>query len=198
MEIKVKAFGEYQTNCYILTKKEQSLIIDPGIGASKWVIENAKNPLAILNTHGHFDHVWSNKELKEKLDIPICIHYKDSFMLESDPFGMGMPMSIPDIEFSGDQGIDFGVFKVNFFHFPGHTPGCGIYEIEGNIFSGDFIFDNSVGRADFPYSSPKTMRQSIKNFLKLFKTDMPIYPGHGAPTSVSKAQIFLPRWLKYI
>ena len=68
-------FGEYQTNCYLVfnkTKKE-ALIVDPGIGASTWIIDTLKNtnaiPLAILNTHGHFDHVWSNAELLEQKGI---------------------------------------------------------------------------------------------------------------------------------
>jgi len=200
MEIKVKAFGEFQTNCYILIDKNRSIIIDPGVGASEWVMQNAPKPMAILNTHGHFDHVWSNKELKRQFDIPICIHKDDSFMLETDPFDYGTPISVADIEFGGDEEINFGVFDIKFFHFPGHSPGTGVYVINDNIFSGDFVFDNSIGRADLPYSSPSNMKKSIKRFLELFKeeNDMPIYPGHGSATTIKKAHKFLPSWLRYI
>ena len=97
-------FGEYQTNCYLVfnkTKKE-ALIVDPGIGASTWIIDTLKNtnaiPLAILNTHGHFDHVWSNAELLEHFaGIPLLCPYEDAFMLEKDCFSTGLPSSIPTL-----------------------------------------------------------------------------------------------------
>ena len=67
MTIKSQAMGSYQTNCYIVTINDKDLIIDPGMDATQWVIDNTTNPIAILNTHGHFDHVWSNAQLKTKL-----------------------------------------------------------------------------------------------------------------------------------
>lgn len=65
MNIKVKPMGEYQTNCYIVSINDMDFIIDPGMGATEWVMQNVTNPIAILNTHGHFDHVWSNAELQK-------------------------------------------------------------------------------------------------------------------------------------
>ncbi|HHH51826.1 MAG TPA: MBL fold metallo-hydrolase, partial [Campylobacterales bacterium] len=59
MEIKMQPMGAYQTNCYIVTVEGKDIIIDPGVGATQWVLCNIQNPIAILNTHGHFDHVWS-------------------------------------------------------------------------------------------------------------------------------------------
>ena len=64
MDIKVHPMGDYGTNCYIVSIDEKDFIIDPGVGATAWVKQNAKNPVAVLNTHGHFDHVWSNQEVK--------------------------------------------------------------------------------------------------------------------------------------
>ena len=65
MKIKSKACGDYGTNCYIVEINQKELIIDPGMDAAMWVLQEVRHPVAILNTHGHFDHVWSNAELKE-------------------------------------------------------------------------------------------------------------------------------------
>ncbi|HIP31040.1 MAG TPA: MBL fold metallo-hydrolase, partial [Sulfurospirillum arcachonense] len=85
MTIKYQPMGAYQTNCYIVEVEGKEFIIDPGMDATDWVLKNTTNPVAILNTHGHFDHVWSNKELKEKLNIPIYVPKDDEFMLKDDP-----------------------------------------------------------------------------------------------------------------
>jgi len=71
MTIKTEAMGVYQTNCYIVTIDKKDIIIDAGVGATPWIIKNVTNPIAILNTHGHFDHIWSNAELKKHFNIPI-------------------------------------------------------------------------------------------------------------------------------
>lgn len=154
-------FGEYQTNCYVLHSKaaEDSIIIDPGIGASSWAYElateNGREVSAILNTHGHFDHIWSNAELKEKLPkTPLIAPLLDAFMLERDCFCLGLPLSFAD-KFAPDSIESFGDFKdfaefkksaktansenigresefvlgsfsLKFIEFPGHTPGCSV------------------------------------------------------------------------
>lgn len=196
VKIKMKACGEYGTNCYILTIEDKELIIDPGMGAASWVIEEVKNPVAILNTHGHFDHVWSNAELKKKFNIPIYAPKGDIFMLENDPFSQGTPPSQVDFVVDGNQTFEIEGIKVHFFHFPGHTPGCSVIMIEDRLFSGDFIFNNSIGRYDFPYSNAQQMRQSLERFLT-FKENWDVYPGHGAKTTVQKEQANIPHWLRY-
>lgn len=197
MKIKIKPVGMYQTNCYIVSIDGKELIIDPGVGATKWVSENVTNPIAILNTHGHFDHVWSNQELKEMFKIPIYIPQGDSFMLQSDPFGHGTPSSTADIEVEGDCKFDIDGVKFEYLHFPGHTPGCSGILIENSFFSGDFLFKGSIGRVDFPFSSPEDMKKSIKKFLHV-KDNWDVYPGHGDKTSAKAEQRNLPTWLNYI
>lgn len=197
MQINFKSMGSYQTNCYIIYLEEGELIIDPGMGATDWVIQNVKNPLAILNTHGHFDHVWSNHELQEKLKIPLYCPKDDVFMLQFDPYSLGLTPSVPDVEVDGDEVYRFGATQVKYWYFPGHTPGCSAIEIEDALFSGDFIFKNSIGRVDFPYSNPEDMKQSIHKFLR-FEKDLTLYPGHGEFSSVQKEQKNLPAWLTII
>ncbi len=193
MEILVKPCGEFQTNCYIIDKK---IIIDPGVGAFEFVKKNVDTPIAIINTHGHFDHIWDDKKIKEYFDIPIYIHKEDSFFLENDPFGYNPPKVKPDVLLKeGDYKI--GDYEVKIRHFPGHTPGSISVEVGENIFSGDFIFDESIGRVDFPFSDAKAMKNSIKKFLKI-PYDKKIFPGHGAMTTIKKAQKFLPSCLEYL
>lgn len=193
MEIKVRPMGLYETNCYIVEKNGRSLIIDPGIDATDWVVQNAPNPLAILNTHGHFDHVWSNKELKERLNLPIYCPRGDAFMLENDPFGFRVPPSSPDINVRGDTAFDIGDFRVTFRHFPGHTPGCSVIEIDGHWFCGDFLFRQSIGRCDFPFSDPAAMIESL-NRAEAFDPALILHPGHGPTTTLGDELPYFDRY----
>jgi glyoxylase-like metal-dependent hydrolase (beta-lactamase superfamily II) len=197
MIVKKEPMGPYQTNCYIVTIDEKDFIIDPGVGALEWVQKMVKNPIAILNTHGHFDHVWSNQKVKEALNIPIYVPKEDAFMLEKDPFGQGTPPSKPDVLIEGDALLMLEGVKVEYLHFPGHTPGNSAIIIEDGMFSGDFIFENSIGRVDFPYSNPEDMKKSIKKFLTL-KEEKIIYPGHGNNTSIKVEQSRVGNWLHHI
>ncbi len=197
MKLKYKAFGEYMTNCYIVEIDKKEFIIDPGIGAAEWVLRSVKNPVAILNTHGHFDHVWSNAELKKKLSIPIYINEKDAFFLETSQFGMRMPKSKADYLVKDNERVEIEGVKLNFLHFPGHTPGCSVIEFKEAWFSGDFIFKGSIGRVDFPYSDPKAMRESLIRFKKI-SYDKPVYPGHGEPTTIRREQKSVDYWLMMI
>jgi glyoxylase-like metal-dependent hydrolase (beta-lactamase superfamily II) len=197
MQVDFSLFGEYQTNCFIITQNNKSIIIDPGMGADEWVIEEAKNPIAIINTHGHFDHIWSNASIKNHFNIPIIIHQKDEFMLQNDIFSLGTPSSKADILIDSDKTINVDEFEISFKHFPGHTPGSMTVEIGEFMFSGDFVFKGTIGRYDFPYSNRNDMKNSIEKFLTL-DYDKTIYPGHGTTTSIKEAKKDLEKWLKVI
>jgi len=197
MTVKKQPMGPYQTNCYIATIDEKDFIIDPGVGALGWLKQHVKNPVAILNTHGHFDHVWSNQAVKEAFKIPIYVPKDDAFMLEKDPLGQGTPPSEADFLIEGDNLLMLDGVKIEYLHMPGHTPGNSVIVIDNGMFSGDFIFENSIGRVDFPFSSPEDMKKSIHKFLKL-TDDKTVYPGHGNNTSVKVEQSRVGNWLNYI
>ena len=197
MKILSRPMGPYQTNCYLVESEEGTLIIDPGVGATEWVLSRAKTPLAILNTHGHFDHVWSNAELKEKLGIPILCPEQDAFMLAADPLGQGMHPSTPDRLIRGDERLEIGGIPLRFRHFPGHTPGCSVIEIGDVWFSGDFLFRDSVGRWDFPYSSAEEMARSLQKALEI-QGDFRILPGHGPETTLSREKRNIPFWIEEV
>lgn len=195
MQIKVQAMGDYQTNCYIITIDDKDFIIDPGVGATSWVEQNVKNPVAILNTHGHFDHVWSNDELQKKLNIPLYTPRDDVKMLKDSSWMPSLPPSIPDVEVKPNEEFDFDGVKVKFHHFPGHSEGTSMIEIGDVMFSGDFIFERSIGRTDFPYSSPEDMKASLKRF-KEFDFDRTLYPGHGGSTTIKQEQAYTDYWIQ--
>ena len=197
MGIKIQPMGDYQTNCYIINVDNKDFIIDPGVGATDWVKANVTNPVAILNTHGHFDHVWSNKQVSEELGLKIYTPKDDNFMLQKDPYGFGMTPSSADVLVEPDEEFDFDGVKVKFHHFPGHTPGCSAIEIDDNLFSGDFIFQNSIGRTDFPFSSPQSMKESIEKVLK-WDRNIRIFPGHGSSTSLNAERSSLENWKNYL
>ena len=197
MQIKSHPMGAYQTNCYIVTINGKDLIIDPGQRATQWVLDNVTHPVAILNTHGHFDHVWSNAELKKKLDIPLYCPDEDAFMLEEDPFGQGTPSSHPDHRVEGDALLEIAGIRVQYRHFPGHTPGNSIIEIEDHWFSGDFLFQQSIGRWDFPYSSGTDMIRSLQKAMQI-KGEFTVHPGHGGDTTLTAEKKIMPYWIEQV
>lgn len=197
MKILLKPMGSFATNCYIVYLNSGEIIIDPGVDATSWVIENVKNPKAILNTHGHFDHIWSNSELKETFNIPIYAPKDDIFMIEDDPFNYGYKTSKVDVKVDIDEKIKILDEDITFWIFKGHTPGCSAIQIQDTIFSGDFIFKNSIGRVDFPFSNPQDMKKSILKVLS-FKEDFIIYPGHGDSTTLNSERQSLKAWLNYL
>ncbi len=181
-------------NCYMQTVDGKALIIDPGVNATSWVEQNVTNPVAILNTHGHFDHVWSNNELQKKLNIPLYTPKGDVMLLTESSWMPDLPPSTPDVEVEPNQEFDFDGVKVKFRHFPGHCPGCSTIEIEDAMFSGDFIFERSIGRTDFPYSSPNDMKDSLERFKKI-NYDKTVYPGHGGTTTIKQEQQHADYWI---
>jgi glyoxylase-like metal-dependent hydrolase (beta-lactamase superfamily II) len=197
MQVKFKPMGQYATNCYVLNIDNKDYIIDPGVDATNWVKQNVKNPVAILNTHGHFDHVWSNKELSRDLNIPIYCPKDDAFMLQKDPFGYGVPPSSADFLVEPDSKVVIQGVEFTFWHFPGHTPGNSVIEYKNLWFSGDFLFDGSIGRWDFKYSSAKDMVKSLQK-LKKFKSDKKVLPGHGASTTLAKELKTVDSWIRYV
>lgn len=197
MKVLCQAMGPYQTNCYIVSHNGEEIIIDPGTRAEKWIMENVKNPVAILNTHGHSDHIWSNQAMKDTFNIPIYCPKDDAFMLMNDFDNEGYPLSTPDIEVEGEEIFSMADLNIQYLHFPGHTPGCSAIKIENSMFSGDFIFQGSIGRVDFPFSSPADMKNSIKQFLTI-EEDMVIYPGHGPSTTVKDEQKIIHQWLEIL
>ena len=196
MQIISRSFGIYGTNCYVVVLDDGEVIIDPGDGAYDWVKRVCKNPLAILCTHGHFDHVYDCLAIKDEFKIKIYIPKDDAFMCQNDPFGLLKAKFEPDIMVDDKDEIELGGVKFCYHHFAGHTPGCSVITAGEVMFSGDFIFKDSIGRYDFPFSDGSLMKKSLYRVLE-FK-NYKLYPGHGEPTSLDSERNSLSRWAQAI
>jgi hydroxyacylglutathione hydrolase len=191
--------GQMAENCYVVVdeKSREALIIDPGDEAS-YIAEQIEKreikPIAIIATHGHFDHIMAAFELQMIYTIPFMASADDQFLLdrmhETAEHFLGhkiveMPASITKPLVDGDV-ISFGDNVLKILSTPGHTPGSMSFYIKGSsaLFVGDTIFEGgSVGRTDFSYSSREALGASIKKILAL-PADTRLLPGHGNETTV--------------
>lgn len=196
-DLKVKKFtvGMLKTNCYLLIKGKNCLIIDPGDDADYLYSEVQRedvNPLFILATHGHFDHVMATLELKINFKIPFLINKKDSFLLERQKqtakhFQSVEAIPSPKIDKDLDdmKVVDPDGFNLEIIKTPGHTPGSvSFYDKDSEkIFSGDLIFKKGIGRYDFSYANKGVLKDSLERIKKLPANTI-VYPGHGEITTL--------------
>jgi len=188
MNINVLRVGEIDTNCYIVDdgKSQEALIIDPGDNAEEileFLNRHQLKARSIVNTHGHWDHIGANRELKARTGAPLLIHELDEFMYKAS----NSPPADSHLKENDLIKVGAVIFKV--FHTPGHTPGgISLYcEKEKVLFSGDTLFAGTYGRTDLPYSSQTDMEKSLKKLLKL-PAETKVYPGHGRPTTIGEEQ----------
>lgn len=185
MKIKRIPVGIYGANCYILIDEEINVgcVIDPG-GDDDIIIKEIENSNAkikfILLTHGHVDHVEAVNPIKEKYSIPVYINSKDKKLMEVDEsvFGALWKTDDKDKEISDGEILELGNLKIQCIETPGHTPGGMCFFVNNVVFTGDTLFNLSVGRTDFPGGSHKQLIESIKTKLMTLGDDVTVLPGH--------------------
>ena len=194
MKIKTFVLGVMQTNCYIVSNDENHcMIIDPGAQGkkvAKYLEENELVLDAILLTHGHFDHIGAVDYLYDKYHCPIYIHHEDIEMLTNSRLNLSYlekPFSLSAPVTPASEHMEISGFKICWFHLPGHCPGASMIYLEDEnvIFSGDVLFNGSIGRFDFPNSSKYDTLTSIEK-IKTFNFDATLYPAH-VPISTLKS-----------
>lgn len=194
MKIETYPLGVYQANCYLVSLDDQILIIDPGSKSDFLIskIPETAKVLAVLLTHGHFDHFAAAEDLAKHYGVDIYIHVEDEEFL-SDPLkNYSDHRNVTCVDrvtaFDGHY-LKIGPFKINVFHTPGHSPGSVCYMIDSHLFSGDLLFKNSIGRTDLYKGNNSQMMESLK-FICSLDGDIMVYPGHGALTRLvlEKAQ----------
>ncbi len=185
--------NKWNQNCYlIINEKQETLIIDPGEGTkgiTSFIKNNELKPLGILNTHAHFDHIFSVKELQNRLCVNFYLHSKDLKLLKranlyGTVFNSTELIKIPEVDFYIDnltRPLQLGNFNIEFLHTPGHTDGSICLLIDDYLFTGDVLFKNEIGRIDLPGGDNNKMNKSLKLLAQL-SPHLKIYPGHGEST----------------
>ena len=188
--------GKWKENCYIIYDiNKYSFIIDPGSNSDRIInFIKSKNlkVLAILNTHGHYDHIGAVKKLKDEFSIHFFLHFKDQSLLNHAnlylKFFLGDEfIQIPKVDYYFDKirlPIKLVDFSIQILFTPGHTEGSVCFHIEDFIFTGDTLLKGKIGRIDLPGGDEHTMKKSLKRISKL-PTIIIIYPGHGESTTLS-------------
>jgi len=201
MKIDRLILGAYQTNCYILRESKAArdcLIIDTGLQAGELVDflqRHNLNPVAVVLTHGHADHVTGLVALRGRFPhIKVYIHKLDAEMLTGEKDNLsalaGVLFSSEPADFSLKEGdvIKQASIKLDVLHTPGHTPGgiCLYSKDEEIVFVGDTLFADSVGRTDVPGGSETQLIKSIKQKLCTLPDETIVYPGHGPQTTIAQ------------
>ncbi len=200
MKIDCLILGEYQTNCYVLrdsASAEGCIIIDAGLGAGKlirFLKERKLNPVAVVLTHGHIDHIAAVTELRAHYPkICVYVHELDAVMLTQPAHNLsalagGVFSTEPADSLVKDKSIigQAGI-KLEVLHTPGHTLGgiCLYAKDEGIVFTNDSLFAESIGRADFPGGSMTQLLKSIREKLFTLPGKTVVYPGHGPSTTIA-------------
>ncbi|MFF2854528.1 MBL fold metallo-hydrolase [Peribacillus sp. NPDC058002] len=197
MKWKQIPLGPLQTNCYVVSDGQDCIIFDPGEEPHKIIqyiqTKNLK-PLAILLTHAHFDHIGALDAIRDHYGIPAYIHEKEAKWL-LDPALNGsqnwfpespMRMKPADHILANEQELTIGGFTFEVLETPGHSPGSVSYYVkeERFLFSGDVLFQGSVGRTDLIGGSEAVLLNSIETKLLTLSDDAIVFPGHGPVTTI--------------
>lgn len=202
MEIQKLILGQLATNCYVQKLDESHcIIVDIGEGAPvmlRYLESNCLIPLAILLTHGHYDHIAGVEQVREKFQIPVYIHNLDAPMLTDTTRNLAdwlardafYPVkewqTVEDQSVLSFRGVDFQVI-----HTPGHTPGSVCWACGDALYTGDTLFYMSRGRTDFPGGDNVQMLASFRK-LKGIEKEYRVLPGHNKTSSLSFEKLHNP------
>ncbi len=194
------SLGPIQTNCFIAACEEsdEAAVIDPafdGQGIAAALDNHSLTLTHILLTHAHFDHVGGLAELKERFpSVPVYIHREALAMLQLAPqqaafYGMRLPSPpVPEKYVADGDEISVGTLRFEVLYTPGHAPGHVSYFLrrELALFSGDALFEGSIGRTDLPGGSYETLINAIQTRLLTLPDETRVFSGHGGDTTIGR------------
>lgn len=198
MELKCVSFGGIGANCYLVSTDDLHIVVDPfDINERVRAFLNTDKPKYVFLTHCHFDHILGAKKIREEFGAKIAIGKYDASGL-SDPYlslsqaaGFSQEPCCADFVFNGGDVFQIGDTKIQVLHTPGHTAGSVCYILNNYIFTGDTLFEGTVGRTDFPTGDFAELKSSLEK-LKNLSGDYKIFSGHGLATTLSREKLMNP------
>lgn len=196
--------GAYGTNCYLVYRegRQEAIVVDPadrGEQIYEALQEKGFTVSGILLTHGHFDHIWGTKALRERSGAQIYALYAAEKLCEDDGLNVsrqaGRPYTVvPDVYVRDGEEIRIADITCRVIATPGHTADscCYYFEESGFAVCGDTIFLESVGRTDLPTGSGGTLNRSIREKIFTLPDSVQLYPGHGDSTTVEHEKKYNP------
>jgi glyoxylase-like metal-dependent hydrolase (beta-lactamase superfamily II) len=193
-------FNELEVNAFVLYDETKAcIIVDPGCNSDAqctalfhFIGVNNLKPVFLVNTHGHFDHVFGNARIKNMYQCPLLIHQDELGLLEhADKYGgiFGFTVSkspAPDRFINQGEKIIFGNSELEILHVPGHSPGSVVLYArqEKFIIGGDVLFRGSIGRTDLLGGDYNLLISGIREKLLVLPHDTVVWPGHGPKTTI--------------
>jgi hydroxyacylglutathione hydrolase len=196
MDVRMLTVGAFQENCYLVRRDgaQRALLIDPGDEAERLqsaMDELGVEPEAILLTHTHIDHIGAVAPIARATGAPVYCPRSELTVL-ADP-GRFFPPNWGTVEpWEAEQPLDGGErlqlagLDIDVVSTPGHSPGHVTFAIEGALFSGDVLFQSSIGRTDLPGADHATLMASIADLLERFDDETKVHPGHMGLTTLGR------------
>lgn len=193
-----------QTNCYFLYREDSKdcILVDPadqGANIYNALSRNGFTIRAILLTHGHFDHIWGSKEVRELSGVRMYAYEQEKELLNSERMnvskGAGRPYTVDaDVYLKDGEELTIAGITFRCIATPGHTAGSCCYYIAeaGFLISGDTLFQESVGRTDLPTGNMNALVTSIKDKLFVLPEETKVYPGHGDSSTIGYEKKYNP------
>lgn len=204
MQIHTLDLGMLNTNCYIISNEEtgEALIVDPADKALKIKakLEEANLiPVAILLTHGHFDHIMAVPELTDTYHIPVYVSELENELLTDSKKNVanliGKEFTLPlNQNINAVDTLSLAGNLIEVIPTPGHTIGsvCYYFAEDKFLISGDTLFLESVGRTDFPTGDSAALVKSLREKLMSLPDEVKVYPGHGGSTTIAHERKYNP------